>query len=377
MSIALHTALLVAVGLTPDRTTGGLDDPEDGSGNAGLFDVGRTVQVSLVSPPAADREDSTDPVNDPGDGGDAATPTPSDSTADTPEPADATAGATTNSDTGSPTNRPEPAAEAASMPPGFAPPIDLAGVLAEMLETAEPGVGDGGDATAAGFLGTAGSGGFGESAAGPGGKGLLDRGLRGAGGASSGYASLFGVSGPGNRVIYVIDRSDSMNGYGSRPWLAAKSELAESLGRLGETQFFQLILYNEQPSPFRGVNAADGIVQMIQGEPGAVTRAQNYLEGAEAFGGTNHYDALRMAIRMRPDVIFFLTDGHVPGLTDRELAEIRRSADQAGTTIHAIEFGTTPQPQPATFLQILANQSRGKYRYFDVTRFTQAGQWQP
>jgi hypothetical protein len=178
-------------------------------------------------------------------------------------------------------------------------------------------------------------------------------------------------------VIYVIDRSDSMNGYGSRPWLAAKSELAESLGRLGETQFFQLILYNEQPSPFRGVNAADGIVQMIQGEAGAVTRAQNYLEGAEAFGGTNHYDALRMAIRMRPDVIFFLTDGHVPGLTDRELAEIRRSADQAGTTIHAIEFGTTPQPQPATFLQILANQSRGKYRYFDVTRFTQAGQWQP
>lgn len=377
MSIALHTALLVAVGLTSDRTTGGLDDPDDGSGNAGLFDEGRTVQVSLVSPLAADRQDSTDPTNDASDPGDAATPTPSDSTAETPALADATPGTTTNTDTGSPTKRPDLAADGDSMPPSFAPPIDLAGVLAEMLEVAEPGVGEGGDATAAGLIGAAGSGGFGESAAGPGGKGLLDRGLRGAGGGSSGYASLFGVSGPGNRVAYVIDRSASMNGYGSRPWLAAKSELAESLGRLGETQFFQLILYNEQPSPFRGVNAADGVVQMIQGEPGAVTRAKNYLEGAEAFGGTNHYDALRMAIRMRPDVVFFLTDGHVPGLTDRELAEIRRSADQAGTTIHAIEFGTTPQPQRTTFLQILATQSRGKYRYFDVTRFTQAGKWQP
>jgi Mg-chelatase subunit ChlD len=199
--------------------------------------------------------------------------------------------------------------------------------------------------------------------------------LKAAGGGEGSAASLFGITGKGNRIVYVIDRSDSMNGNGGRPLLAAKTELIQSLSALKETQFFQLILYNEQPSPYRGVQSMGSAVQMIQAETAAIQRAQSYVETVAAFGGTNHADAFRLALRMRPDVIFFLTDGRVPSLSDSELSEIGRIADSYGTTIHGIEFGNAPVADPTSFIPVLASASGGKYRYFDVTGFSTSGDW--
>ena len=58
-----------------------------------------------------------------------------------------------------------------------------------------------------------------------------------------------------------------------------------------------------------------------------------------------------MALAMRPDVIFFLTDAEDPRLTADELDRIRRA--NKTTQIHAIEFGFGPSTGDDNFLKRL------------------------
>lgn len=380
-SLAFHLVVLLLLGLLADSPRLGLGNSTDPGGTAGGHqgetdsgDEGGDGEVPLamvvhrIDPQdwqAAGQNDQPQPPTP--------TPTPTDSTS--PQ-ATATDRGTTSGDT---TSGGGDTTAAAS---GVTAPIDLDGVLQQLLAAAEPSEGD-----LTGSSGSSGGGGAGSGdplsslrgavpgaavAASP---GSADRGIGSAVASGSGPASLFGVEGSGSRVVYVVDRSDSMNDLQGRPLAAAKAELIRSLGALESMQFFQLVLYNNQPAPYRNPFAG-GTIQMVQGDERAIQRAQSYIQSFGAFGGTDHMAALRMAIRMNPDVIFFLSDGLVPGLTDQEHQQINRLASSRGVTIHCIEFGTDPAPHPASFMPHLAADNRGQYRYLDVTRFTADGDWQ-
>jgi hypothetical protein len=190
----------------------------------------------------------------------------------------------------------------------------------------------------------------------------------GQGSSSSGDAAekttmLFGISGSGSRFVYVFDRSDSMNGFGGKPLRAAKDEMIRSLKTLTDRQRFQIIFYNDKPKPFE---LAGMPLQMVTGEASYLTHAERYIRSIAAFGGTEHEGALKLALKMSPDVIFFLTDARIPRLSAAELREIKNRAESIGTTIHAIEFGPDPVAPVDSFLRELAAQNNGEYRYVDV-----------
>jgi hypothetical protein len=174
---------------------------------------------------------------------------------------------------------------------------------------------------------------------------------------------LFGVSGSGSSFVYVFDRSDSMNGYDGRPLRAAKAELIRSLKTLTDRQQFQIVFYNDQPKPF---TLAGLPLSMVSGDPSHVQLAEGYVRSIRAFGGTEHESALKMALRMGPDVIFFLTDARIPRLSEVEMREIKSRADSVGATIHCIEFGSEPAASADSFLRELAEQNQGQYRYVNV-----------
>jgi hypothetical protein len=235
----------------------------------------------------------------------------------------------------------------AAPPADFSPPLDLTGVLESMQSVPAPVSGSGlagetkldGDAFAS------------------------NSGSSSSGDANETTTMLFGISGSGSRFVYVFDRSDSMNGFGGKPLRAAKAELIRSLQTMTERQQFQIIFYNDQPSPFRLAGIPG---QMVPGEKSYLALAENHIRSIAAFGGTEHEGALKMALRMSPDVIFFLTDARIPRLSAVELREIRNRADSIGTSIHAIEFGPDPVPPRDSFLRELAAQNHGEYRYIDV-----------
>ena len=86
-------------------------------------------------------------------------------------------------------------------------------------------------------------------------------------------------------------------------------------------------------------------------------------------GGTAHLPALRQALAMSPDVIFFLTDADDPSLTQPQLHEIRERAELSRTTIHAVQFNLGPAPNDGSWIRVLAEMNRGTYKYIDVTSF--------
>jgi hypothetical protein len=176
---------------------------------------------------------------------------------------------------------------------------------------------------------------------------------------------LFGIEGEGSRFLYVFDRSDSMNGFGGRPFATAKRELLASLDSIGPAHEFQIIFYNDSPLPFGG---AGGAPRVYRGDAANKSAAQTFVRDVPAFGGTQHIDALRMALSMRPDVLFFLTDGDFPSLSVKELENLHDRASRVGATIHCVQFGSGPNQGTGKWIEQLAAGTQGQYRYVDVTQ---------
>lgn len=178
-----------------------------------------------------------------------------------------------------------------------------------------------------------------------------------------GRTSLFGITGEGYKFVYVFDRSGSMGGEGRESLRAVKAELAKSLEHLDSVHQFQIVFYNERPVAFNPTGTPGRLVFATDENK---QRATRFVDSISADGGTAHEDALRLAIRMHPDVIYFLTDADDPKLSADQLAKIRDLA--AGTIINCVEFGPGPKPDGTSFLETLAKQNGGSYVYIDISK---------
>lgn len=176
--------------------------------------------------------------------------------------------------------------------------------------------------------------------------------------------SIYGIEGEGHKFVYVFDRSESM-GSGSNSLLAsAKRELLRSLSDLGDTHQFQIIFYNTKTYTMDIGRQYGG---MLFADAQGKEMARRYVGGIMASGGTRHGEPLEEALKLAPDVIFFLTDADEPGLNADELLRIRRK-NGGRTSIHTIEFGLGARAGGENFLAAIARQNGGKYIYIDVTK---------
>ena len=179
---------------------------------------------------------------------------------------------------------------------------------------------------------------------------------------------VFGIKGKGSRFIYVFDRSASMSGYMGKPMHAAQQQLLASLTDLKENHQFQIIFYNEYPSVFNPFHPSPP--KLLYGNQINRTEAVNFVEGIKPSGQTNHIAALKAALNMKPDVIFFLTDADEPQLTTDELALITNRNDGVGASINCIQFGVGRYLGSKNFLMRLADLNGGQYSYVDLNKLT-------
>jgi hypothetical protein len=145
---------------------------------------------------------------------------------------------------------------------------------------------------------------------------------------------------------------------------AAKEELIRSLDALDSTHQFQIIFFNHRQRVFDLAEARRRL-------PFATARtrqlAATFVNSITAAGSTNRFDALRLAVAMRPDVIFFLTDDDNP-MSAGELDLVRRR-NRGISSINTIEFGYGPAPGDENFLVRLARQNAGRYIYINASNF--------
>lgn len=183
----------------------------------------------------------------------------------------------------------------------------------------------------------------------------LDAGLPG--------AAFLGAKDKGSRIVFVVDCSASMANY--HAMRSAKAALASSLNALTDAQQFQIIFYNQTTKPLPPRVRSDGA--LFFATEVNKTYALQAIGLIEPDLGTDHIPALKLALRMGPEVIFFLTDADEPQLSGAELAEIAR-INQGRARIHTIEFGKGAELDLDNFLKKLARQNGGTYRYHDVKR---------
>lgn len=181
----------------------------------------------------------------------------------------------------------------------------------------------------------------------------------------SGGTSFMGLKDVGKKFVYVIDKSTSMGN--DNAFAAAKAELLASLQHLDKTQQFLIIFYSTTVDV---LTPRDGRFDMFWGTDSQRLQVSGQLQSVREGGGTRHLPALTKALEARPDVIYFLTDGDAEtALTAGEIDEVKRRC--RGTRINCVEFGRlqeAPIQGQANFLQKLADETQGQYRYINVRR---------
>jgi uncharacterized protein with von Willebrand factor type A (vWA) domain len=177
---------------------------------------------------------------------------------------------------------------------------------------------------------------------------------------------VFGVEGVGSKFVFVFDRSTSMEG---PPLAAAKAQLVASLRALRPIHQFHIIFFNQQLRHFHLPDSGGRIAFATDRNKQLAAR---FVGGITADGGTERLPALRAAIALRPDVVFFLTDADDP-MPESELADVERLNRRVGAAFSTIEFGRGPRTTPGNFLTRLAQLTGGQYGYVDTLKLTTSG----
>jgi hypothetical protein len=173
---------------------------------------------------------------------------------------------------------------------------------------------------------------------------------------------FFGLRDRAGSFAYVIDCSGSMDTRagktpGHNVLDFAKQELLASLEPLPNDVRFGVVFYNDTATIF--IDPA-GRKDLMTASASNKARARVQVGEVAAVGGTDHMVALRAALAMKPEVIFFLTDADLMSRDDA--AAIRQEAGK--TRILAVQLGNGfGRSQP---LHDLAVATGGAYKYVDV-----------
>jgi hypothetical protein len=165
------------------------------------------------------------------------------------------------------------------------------------------------------------------------------------------------VEAHGQTLVYVIDRSSSMGLHGALA--AAREEVLASLEQLPPTARFQVIVYNRTAEPLLASQP-----ELMVPSPENKQRVALQLSTLRAEGGTDHLPALRRALALHPDVVFFVTDAD--DLTAQHLRAVAQLNPGRRTVIHAIELNLRNRNRPDMPMHALALDNRGTYQAVDL-----------
>ena len=165
---------------------------------------------------------------------------------------------------------------------------------------------------------------------------------------------FFGIGGYGQSFVYVVDCSGSMNERGK--FDRARYELMQSIEQLAGDQRYFVIFFNDGAYPME----ADELMLATQEQ---VSRTAEWVGYIEAEGGTHPLPALLFALSLRPDAIYFLSDGQFDPITITQLRarnQPNRRLRTGQIPIHTIAFVDRAMER---LMRTIARNSGGEYRF--------------
>jgi hypothetical protein len=223
-----------------------------------------------------------------------------------------------------------------------------------------PGCGDAAGGLGEGALTLLGTG----SGAAEAGQGGFGSGL-GSGGARIGHVGVWDLAVPANNVVFVVDFSGSI--------LAAvddlKRELKHSISRLTPNQSFDVIVFYSAGGGTEERVRTESFRPQLERADRETRRAFfKWLDQKAPMGVTEPLDAVKRALALKPDAIFFFSDGY---FDDTVVTEIQRANRAVGTRIFCLVFdelllgddsGLPRDTEGARRLRRIAEDNRGQVK---------------
>ena len=169
-------------------------------------------------------------------------------------------------------------------------------------------------------------------------------------GSAQGSAEFFGIGGYGQAFVYVVDCSGSMNDNGK--FQRAIYELLHSIEQLHSDQRFFVVFYNDAAYPMD----ADEPVPAIEDE---FARTRRWIRHIQPDGGTHPLPALLFALSLRPDAIYFLSDGRFDPSAIHQL-RIHNRPRSRQIPIHTISL---VDRSTEGLMRTIARNSGGEFRF--------------
>lgn len=173
----------------------------------------------------------------------------------------------------------------------------------------------------------------------------------GDGGGSGG--GFFGIRPIGTSVVYVVDCSRSMNhphdSDAKTRFRRLKMELVKSVGLMHEDMQFYIVFFNEEAFPMPAAS-------MVYATTAQKQKQLEWVARMRADGNTDPRSALAMALKLKPHVIYFLTDGSFDRAVEKQVLKL----SQKDTIIHTFAFGNEATKDA---LRELAERNRGKFHF--------------
>lgn len=172
-------------------------------------------------------------------------------------------------------------------------------------------------------------------------------------GTGSGGGGFFGLSVKGKSTVFVVDASMSMNMFHPGPartrFNRVKLELLRTIAGMTEEEQFFIVFFGDGAIPMPAS-------QMVAATEDNQKRYLTWMAKVPAIGRTYPQQALLLALQLKPDLIYFLTDGEfdyavVPGVT---------AANRDGIPIHTIGFGDN---RGEVLMREIAVRNNGTYTF--------------
>lgn len=171
-----------------------------------------------------------------------------------------------------------------------------------------------------------------------------------------------GVEGGGNHFVYLVDSSGSMGD----AFISARRALLESINMLTPEQRFYVIFFDAECDYMRITRADQDESRSVQATPANKQRLQSWAMRVEMDRGMAPYEPLEYALqKLKPDVIFLLSDGEFPQRIETLLQSENKVTNLFGESkpisiIHTISYHSR---EGEDRMRRIAESNSGQYRH--------------
>lgn len=165
-----------------------------------------------------------------------------------------------------------------------------------------------------------------------------------------GGAEFFGIGSVGETFVYIVDSSGSMRD--DNRFRRATYELLQSLEQLASYQRYYVIFFSDEAYPLASNRPLPATEENLE-------RTRRWVRAFRPRGHTYPLEALRLALSLEPDAVFFLSDGIFDPRTIQEvhMANLSRSRP---IPIHTIAF---VEAEARGLMWAIAHDSGGEFRF--------------